>query len=691
MRAWPAKFRGLRLQLSSGWYSIPAHVPAQERARLLELLAAGVADIDDVVELDWHGIDAAAAELQLERALVFVRVPETIEPDGEALRRVRAALGSVRLGVLQYEARGAWADVAWQERGIKPAVLLWIKRWLRDSAHPFAKLGVGELPVDELAGLTAEPVELLLGVEWVMDQRLRHRGQGMARADWRRSVLLFGAQRLGQRIWAIAEKLRGRALDFALANVERTQVSANNDREAALALAGVGLAWAEGNDLLLGPLVRLVGEPVVLRRLLELLPEGVWSEKGRREIAVVMEVLSPPPRAALIAPELPYASWSAIEPKFEIVGDVEDASAGLEALKNMFEELSQPALIALDFARGRIHRFDAVDRDVPVAEYRAYVRAVGLRFLLHHAHDRDRLDVLAEEVERTLELVDPSTPLAAAIRALQGDVLALRGRYRDALECWQPGEDARARYCCGVRRTFAHLRLDQVDAAIATDREVADVEAFTLFSKSHDEDFWARDMVTQLLRVSGEFDQPGTTPPNAPYLDVRPLKATRLAVAVELGDWPQAIHLANSLPPDPATPDGVRIELLRAWIQASLGDLDRAHASFDALRELTARRGDTLGEAFAQRGLAAIAWTREHPELALEALEAARDLERELELPDAELLELELLAWRVQLGQLPRADYDAKLAQLERSDPAAESPSFAHALRASQRRLDSAR
>lgn len=111
MRAWPAKFDGLRLRLSAGWYSLPSYIGADERRLLIAVLSAGIAEVDHIVELDWEVLEEAADKLQLTRSLVFVRVPADVEPDGEALQRVRATLGSVRLGLLQYEAAGVWAKL----------------------------------------------------------------------------------------------------------------------------------------------------------------------------------------------------------------------------------------------------------------------------------------------------------------------------------------------------------------------------------------------------------------------------------------------------------------------------------------------------------------------------------------------------------------------------------------------------
>jgi tetratricopeptide (TPR) repeat protein len=704
MRAWPGNFDGLRLRLSSGWYSIPSYVSADERRRLCEVLIAGVAEIDHVVELDWDTLDEAAAKLHLTRSLVFVRVPAKIEPDGDALERVRAILGSVRLGLLQYEAPGVWADIAWQEREVKVPLLTWLKRWLRDPTHPFAKLGSADLPVDEIAKLTAEPAELLIGVEKILEHRLRYRRQGMAREDWIRSVMHVAAERLAGRLMQIPAELRSRALDLAMFDTEESAVvPALTDYDAGVALAHVGLAWHGGNDLLLGPLVRLLSEAVVLQRLLELLPGAVWSATGKSRARRGLQVFLPPPRATIIAPEFPYSTWPAISPALALFAGfgLESSSqstlgqtlrqldwvrgfisallerpdiprnrrAAMDASLNMLDEIEDEQLLDRDFERGQIHRFDAIDRAWAQlsggAEAHACLRWIGLTRLLGRVNDSRRLDVLLDEADRTLELVDRSSLVAAAIYGLKGDILAQQSRYRAALVLWEEAGKIvsvpQPRERLAIRRSLAAMRLDEESGAWESSvglngGHVVDELAGLLFvlRRIIDVDPQRR----PVDKIDVDFGHDGDRRGGRRTI-------TRVAAALEYGEWPYAINLVRTLEYDTNTPEGLRAAVLRAWIRASLGDLDRANACFDDVRALATERGDLLAEAFAHRGLAAVAYLRNHTEPAIASLEAALNIERELELPDADLLELELTGWRALAGQLPITDYSAKLVEYQ--------------------------
>lgn len=678
MRAWPGNYDGLRLRLSSGWYSIPSYVSADERRRLCGVLVAGIAEIDHVVELDWDALDEAAAKLQLTRALAFVRVPPEIEPDGDALARVRATLGSVRLGLLQYEAPGVWADVAWQEREVKAPLLTWLKRWLRDSAHPFAKLGVADLPIDDIAKLTAEPVELLIGVEKVIDHRLRYRRQGMATDDWNRSVMHVAAERLVRRLELIPAKMLAQTLDLAMSG-EEVLVPTVDQRDAVQALARAGLAWYGGNDLLLGPLVRLASEPFVLRRLVELLPASAWSEASKRQVRGALNLFLPPPRAILIAPE-PKAAivpdevirlWlqkADLGPQLELFSSPEWRAA-IDASHTMLDELFDDQLLDMDFQRGHIHRFDAVDLAWAYhsegAKARALFRCLGLTRLLGRVRGQARLDVIIDEIDRTLGLVDSSSTLTAALHGLRGDALARQNRYRAALESWSIAEEITFDEVFAdrldVRRSLARMRLDEA-ASFDENRHLLGTLA--------DPDDIVQGLVGLTEALQSMLSQGRTAGPVNLFWTYDKRAITAIAVSLELGDWTEAINVYKI-----REVDNPRAQLLRAWIDAALGDLDRAQASFESLLTEATAYGEQLDQAFAHRGLAAVAWLRNQFPSAIASLETALNIERALELPDADLLDLELVGWRVLAGQLALGDYVAKLSEL--GEPSSPSLRFA--------------
>lgn len=98
--------------------------------------------------------------------------------------------------------------------------------------------------------------------------------------------------------------------------------------------------------------------------------------------------------------------------------------------------------------------------------------------------------------------------------------------------------------------------------------------------------------------------------------------------------------------------------------------------------ELGEREGDALLQALTLRGRVAVAVVRKDFGRVSGALEQAWELERDLGLPDAHVLELDLLLWRAVEGA-PHDDYSAKVASLLESSP----PSLANEVVTSQLRL----
>lgn len=558
MRAWPSGFRGLKLRMASGWYPLPAHMSVTERGVLCELLQVGVDGVEFCVELDWRDLDDAD-KVKLTKALVVVRVPASIEPGDEAMHRARTKLGGVRLGLLHYTAPGVWPETAWQQQLVKAPLMTWLKRQLRSAEHPLAEFAVAKLPVDRLSELTAEPVELLLMVQAVLDHRLRYREQGLEDDDWARSVTHVAGERLALRLGAIAPDMQARALDLALVEREEGLVPALEDYAAGRALAEAGLAWHGGDDLMLGPLVQLALDRTILKRLLVRLPETAWSERGKRAVREALPVFLPIPRAVLVAPDPPYSRWPALVTKSPFLGssigdlriyyglrelaDYLHADDPLMVLADLREqlarapkdpwwrsvgvcitaliELEDEELLSMDLERGQLHRFDAVDRawadDPEGPTIRAYVRWLGLTRLLGRAHTHDVHDVLLGEVERTLDLV-PDKLLGIALRALQGDIWCRRGDLVAALDCWKQAElrglpDSLFCSRMWLRQALLALRRDEFELADSFDDKLREVEErLQTFDAANDpvasrieDDFDVREQLEELLNIQYGF------------------------------------------------------------------------------------------------------------------------------------------------------------------------------------------
>lgn len=736
MRAWPSDLRGLVLQLPAGWYELPHYMAPGERARLVELLCAGLDGLEYLVELDWDRLGDDGHAQQLSKSVVVLSLPSEVEADEELLRVLRAKLGSVRVGLLQHGSDRTWADVAWQERHLKVPLLSWLKRTLRDPGHPFARFGVAALPVDALAKLTPEPIELLVLVEGVLAHRLRHRALGMEEADWERSVLAIIAERLAERLLQLPRERLPQILDLLRSPQREVLVRELDVRELGLDLARVGLAWHEGNDVLLGPLVELVGRDEVLERLGRLLPRWAWSEAGKRALGRVTPPFVPLPRANLIVPEPDYSAWPAIVPDLEQMAHsalltdidvgklegadgvdafrvleqqarefsrniasidgrtrqqslfryIESSDVMAETMRGTLGELRDDTLVEFDLARGRIHRFDAADRrfsDTTLgARFRAYLRWRGISLLIDRARQRDHVDVLIAEVERGLELTDDPSELRGALECLAGDLYATAHDYRRAIDRWTraqaqlsvneeideddldeddlfENEDLWSRVvawsCLQLRCALAWLRLDDVprvcqliDAPLF-DRYASDEQA------AEDESMLRRiELLRGLERALEAPARASATPPHlapSPWgvkVEPAPLRLIRAAIALELEDWPEARHLVAELvhADDMKPAEFERAKLLEAHLMISSGEPDRAAATFDTVATSARERGDSLLEALALRGLAIAAQTRGDLSAFNEHLGTAINLERELGLPDADLVEFIQRGWR---------------------------------------------
>ena len=731
MRAWPSGFLGLKLRVASGWYPLPAHMPVSECAALRELLQTCVDGVEFCVELDWRDLDDAET-MQLTKALVVVRVPFGIEPGDEAMHGPWTKLGGVRLGLLHYTKPGTWPETAWQQQLVKAPLMTWIKRQLRRSDHPLAEFAVAKLPVDRLSELTAEPVELWLMVEATLDHRLRYRAQGLADEDWARSVTHVAGERLALRLGAIAADMQARALDLALVKRDEGIVSTLEDYAAGRALAEAGLAWHGGDDLMLGPLVQLALDHSILERLLVRLPETAWSERGKRALREALPVFLPRPRAVLVTPDPPYSRWPAVvvvSPFLDSRGGDLRISIGLERLADYLHavdpaeelervreqlerapkepwwqsvsvsltalmDLEDESLLALDLERGRLHRFDAVDRawakDPEGPMMRAYVRWLGLTRLLARALTHDVLDVILSEVVTALELMPDDGQLKAALLALQGDVWSRRGDLSAALDCWKRAEarihDVLSRSRLWLRQALLALRRDDFEQATSFAEKLDEMEetlelfdtAKTRWARTQ-EDFDVRDQLDELLDIQREFanklvpeDSQAVErmfSPTEAIGDSQALRVTRCACALEYGDWPHALAMLATLDRDPSSPVGARAELLWAWVQVCLGEFDAADASFALLLEQPVAHGDLLLRALVERGRAEAAIARQRIDAAHEHLRRACEVERELGLPDAELLEIELAVWGPDDAADKQSRYRAVIDRFEASSP----------------------
>lgn len=742
MQVWSQGFAGLRLSLSPGWYPLATHIGGNERRRLLELLAAGVEDIDYIAEFDWPA-DAGVDHLDLRRTVVLVRVPASVERGDELLRQIRAKLGSVRLGLIQHATSDSWPDVAWLEREVKVPLLDWLHRQLHATTHPLARHGLANLPLDELATLTAEPIELLEMLDRIIAHRVRHGTGGLE--DWRRSIAQVSVERFAARFEQIDPGQRAAALELVIVRHDQPIVARSELEGQAELLAEAGLAAVWGNDMMLGPLAQAVGKREMLPRLLRLVPTTAWSKASRKELAKAIPPFTNLPRANLVVPELAYSHWPAVIPEVPPVlfgdpprslgegYDMISAAAQwdsrflfaaysrsaaavpnwVESARTFLVELGDRRRFDLDLEHGHIARFDALDREFVRGSASGYLRWFALTFLLRFADSTRALDLLEDELERSREFVI-GAQLTAACHALRGDLHARRGLYESAIESWTLADTthqgvhgnwpARARSQLTFRRILAHQRLDQAYAAFALLAGL-DVQAISL------DESGAPQMCAELMRLqlrryeqlghdAGDFgeavqpllDQPRALqaggelgiPIEGAQIASASVTIARAAVALEFGDWPRAIECVGEVDATLDTPEGRRALLLEATIDGTLGDLDKATSTFRALCERTTTTHDPLLLALAHRGLSSFPDASDlTPHRA--ALDRAIEIERELGLPDADLIEIERAGWALAGGRVSGEVFETALDRL--SPIASESPALAAASMQAQLRV----
>ncbi|MFO7564131.1 MAG: hypothetical protein R6X02_15910 [Enhygromyxa sp.] len=251
MRAWLDHLPELRVVLQPGWYELPSHVEIVEVRRLLELLARGVPGVETVVECTWSELD----EVVLGPAgLVFVSVPEAMTREA-TVERLKAHV--VRLGIYQRAGFGYWPEAAWDETEVKRPLVASLRKSLRAAEHPLAHAGVGELPIELLAGATSEPVELLVLVENTLELALRqHQDQAV---DWEGCAHQAIGQRLARRLAGVDDGLRGAVAACLASATDGTLTAVEHPREIEQ-LVRLGLAHTHEGDASLVPLARFGGE-----------------------------------------------------------------------------------------------------------------------------------------------------------------------------------------------------------------------------------------------------------------------------------------------------------------------------------------------------------------------------------------------------------------------------------------------
>lgn len=251
MRLQLSRFDGLRLNLARGWYVVPSHMTAAEVRRLLEVLASGLNDSDSTggIELEWGEWDELSPGFG-PGALAYLRVPGDHTPSAiESI--VRGT--DLRLGLIHLPDAQCWPSPAWDELEVKSALIGWFRRMFARPDHPLVSLEIASLPLDLLAGATAEPVELIELIEGAI---WYHSYKGDSAIErWTQSAYWSIGSRLAARLRLIEANRRREVVDLLLGEHD-DHLRLSTQRRVATALVSLGLATRAGDDVALGPLVQ---------------------------------------------------------------------------------------------------------------------------------------------------------------------------------------------------------------------------------------------------------------------------------------------------------------------------------------------------------------------------------------------------------------------------------------------------
>jgi hypothetical protein len=208
------------------------------------------------------------------------------------------------------------------------------------------------------------------------------------------------------------------------------------------------------------------------------------------------------------------------------------------------------------------------------------------------------IEALRAQVELGLARLEEDPRLEVALQALMGDLWALQQHYHQALDWWERANRQSENGRLLIRRLFGMLRLD--DAAAFDDLLASQQHDLAVLNRGDSLSFFEvfglyarnRSLKTQaLLEQFGSDD-----------LQDDPLIVTAL---IDNRDWPGAASRVRGL--GRAT---IAAKLVRAWVQASLDDIDDAALAFAAIMAATESTRDGLSREQAKRGLAFVAERR---------------------------------------------------------------------------------
>lgn len=256
----PPDFPADAFDLPPGTWALPWYADDEHISRLMQLLVLGEARLREWHPLPWEALDDVDMDAPVRPgAALVIHAPSTLRAD-EIVARARALPWPYvfwRPSHPVVEGEGAWL-----EREIKRVLLSELLRGLLDTEHPLARFNVARLPLDLIASMVADPVDLVEIAQAAVLHRLRCKEAGLRSEDFGQSVRWAAGQRLGDYLLRIPEAHRFDAMALGYLG-RRGQTDRASFRQAAQAIQDVGLGLLVGEDLALGPLMRSASDDAV--------------------------------------------------------------------------------------------------------------------------------------------------------------------------------------------------------------------------------------------------------------------------------------------------------------------------------------------------------------------------------------------------------------------------------------------
>jgi tetratricopeptide (TPR) repeat protein len=262
---------------------VPWHYTPDDQSRFLELISRTVPGVEHSLEVSSSRFldECRAGALDVHASCVLIRCEgDGDDADPESLIRELRDMckGSPPRFLLVYYPRPLLYGQGWVERELKVPLMETLKRHLHSPRHPLHRRRVSALPVNDLARLTGDPLELVDLADELLEYGLQliHTSPDStgtpsdgiaveaqrtvdAAAAFQASMAFVVARHLARRLDRIKDRPRAYAWAYALQGDPEGLTEEEQDA-ASQALERVGLVRYVGRDISFGPLLRGIRE-----------------------------------------------------------------------------------------------------------------------------------------------------------------------------------------------------------------------------------------------------------------------------------------------------------------------------------------------------------------------------------------------------------------------------------------------